>query len=128
MSCCKGDRMGLTDTIKSAVAAGFTAAGDTTVSLTFTQVTGTNYDPSTGTNTETTVEYTDIEGFRRNYTIREIQAGVASAGEIRLVVQAADIGFDLGTIDRITIASTEYQIKEIQPDAVGATYVIRLTA
>jgi len=120
--------MGLTDTIKSAVAAGFAAAGDTKVSMTLTEVTGTSYNPATGANVETVVDYTGIEGFRRDYTIREIQAGIASAGEIRLVVQASDIDFDPDTIDRITIDGTVYQIQEISLDAVGATYVIRVAA
>jgi peptidoglycan/xylan/chitin deacetylase (PgdA/CDA1 family) len=120
--------MSLTEAIKAATAAGFEAGGDLKVSATFTQVTGTNYDPETGNPTETAVNYAGIEGFRRSYTLREMEAGIAQAGDIRFVVQADDIGFDLSVIDRVTIAGAVYQIKEFSPDPAGATYVIRLRA
>jgi hypothetical protein len=120
--------MGLTATIKAGVAAGFAAAGDVKVSATFTDVTGTTYDPDTGTNTETTTDYAGIEGFRRQYTVREIETGIAAAGDIRFVVRADALGFDPSTIDRVTIDSTVYQIQEFIPDPVGATIVFRLRA
>jgi hypothetical protein len=118
--------MGLRDTIHKAVDAGFKAAGDIKVPATFTQVTGTIYDPDTGTYIETTVDYAGIEGFRRQYTIQEIDVGIAQAGDIRFVVQADDLGFDPDIIDRVTIDGVVYQIQEIQPDPVGATIVFRL--
>jgi hypothetical protein len=120
--------MGLTSTIKAGVAAGFAAAGDVKVSATFTEVTGTTYDPEAGTNAEETTDYAGIEGFRRQYTVREIEAGIAQAGDIRFVAQADDLDFDPDTIDRVTIDGTVYQVQEFQPDPAGATIVFRLRA
>lgn len=120
--------MGLTDTIKAGVAAGFQAAGDVKVSATFTEVTGTTYDPETGINTEAITDYAGVEGFRQKYTVRDIEAGIAEAGDIRFVVQADDLGFNPDAIDRVTIDSVVYQIQEFQPDAAGATIVFRLRA
>jgi len=122
--------MGLTATIKAGVAAGFKAAGDVKVTAAFVAVTGVSYDPETGTNTEETTDYTGIEGIRREYTIREIEAGIGEAGDIRFVVQADDLDFDPQTIDRMYFAgeTTVYQIQEFQPDPAGATIVFRLRA
>jgi hypothetical protein len=118
--------MGLTDTIKAGVSAGFRAAGDVKVPATFTRVTGTAYNPETGTNVEITVDYEGIEGFRRQYTLREIEVGIAQAGDIRFVVMADDLGFYPKTIDRVTINGVVYQIQEVQPDPVSATVAFRL--
>ena len=122
--------MGLTATIKAGVAAGFKAAGDVKVTAVFVAVIGVSYDPETGTNTEDTTEYTGIEGFRRQYTVREIEAGIAQAGDIRFVVQSSFIDFEPQTIDRMYFAgeTTVYQIQEFQPDPAGATIVFRLRA
>lgn len=130
--------MGLTDTIKSAVSAGFAAAGDIKTWFVFQEVSSTTYDPDTGDTNEVTDDSGLIQGFQRDYTVKEIEAGVASAGDKRLVVQADDIDFDLSVIDRVLmggavfeadnvmIGGDAWQVKDFQPDAVGAAYIIRV--
>lgn len=118
--------MGLRDTIHKAVDAGFKAAGDIKVNATFVEVTGTGYNPITGEVTETVVEHHNVYGIMREYNIREIEVGIAQAGDIRFVVQKKDLGFNPITTSRAIINGKTYNIQEFQPDAVEATIVFRL--
>ena len=120
--------MGLTSVIQSAVAAGFDAAGDLKKTAKFTNVTASSYNATTGTVTESTTDYTGIEGIRREYTQEELAHGIAQSGDISFVVEQADISFDVKTIDRITIDDIVYQIKEIRPDPVDVVYRLRVRA
>lgn len=118
--------MGLKNTIINAVDSGFKAAGDVKVNTTFVEVTGTGYNPVTGEVVETVVEYPNIYGFIRQYSIREIEVGIAQAGDMRLVVQAKDIGFSPITTSRVKIDGKTYNIQDFSADPVGATMVFRL--
>lgn len=131
--------MGLTSTIKSAVSAGFTAVGDVKIWMIFQEVTGTEYNPVTGETNEITTDSSLTQGLRRDYSVQEVRAGIAESGEKRIVIQKDDIDFDLSVIDRIMMDGTiieeldvmtggdTWQIKDFKIDAVGATYVIRIS-
>lgn len=133
--------MGLTDTIKAGVAAGFKAGGDVKVDLQFQKINSESYDATTGDVTEDTTDFPAITGFRRSYTTREIESGIADARDKMVMVQVDDcdfLGEDLSVIDRIImdgvlvgieiINGSTYQIKDFDTDPAGAIYKIRVGA
>ena len=68
-------------------------------------------------NTKTLAQY---------YQQGEIEVGIAQAGDMRLVVQAKDIGFSPITTSRVKIDGKTYNIQDFSTDPVGATIVFRL--
>lgn len=118
--------MGLRDTIIKAVDSGFKVAGDIKTNATFIEVTGNGYNPITGEVVETIVEYPNVYGFIRQYSIREIEIGIAQAGDMKLIVQKKDIGFSPITTSRVKIDSKIYNIKDFSIDPVGATIIFKL--
>lgn len=117
--------MGLQDVAKNATAAGFQAAGDIKRTVTLVEVTGTSYDPDTGTTTETTNTYS-VTGFLGGYSAYEIANNIAQAEDKRLKIQQADVSIEPSVIDRVEIDGVEHQIVRWSQDTARTIYTLQL--
>jgi hypothetical protein len=87
------------------------------------------YNPTTGSNSETTVS-TELRGVLQDVNLREVNDLIQS-GDKRLLVAAADAGASPSNADRVIIEGITYQVIQVQTieqDNTAITYELILRA
>lgn len=87
-------------------------------SFTFTQTTVGEYDPATGTTTNTTSNYTKVACVF-DYSDRDRADGVIEQGDRRLLAE----GHTYGVGDTVVIDGDTYTILNVSPIAPGSTNI-----
>lgn len=120
--------MGLRDTLAKATASAFTALGDIPETATYRRSSSV-YDPSTGSNVETYVEFT-LPVIFTSYQNFEIDRVSVLSTDVKAIVQQADVGITpSATTDMIIMANgEEFMVLRYAADPAGATYSIQLRA
>lgn len=90
--------------------------------MTLKRLTPGAYDPATGTLTNTTTTET-ATGVELDYTSSEIDGTVILRGDRKLILSTTGIGAPK-VDDTVTIGTTVYTLKNVQPLSPGGTVVI----
>lgn len=104
--------MSLTTAIKSAVDAGFNAAGDLRKTVTLTTVSGGTYDPVTDSATGVTTATQNVSGIIGSFTQYEIanSVGTILLNDIKLLVNASDVTITVDNTTSFTIDGDVYKL------------------
>ena len=114
--------MGLESTITGAVADAFTALGDLVVSMTYLDRGTRTYDTATGAVSRTDTSGT-FSGFVGDYHDREI-GELIQAGDRKITVKAAGLGFEPTPNDQITFNGETWDIVRVKSTYAGDSVVI----
>lgn len=90
--------------------------------MTLKRLTPGAYDPATGTVSNTTTTET-ATGVELEYTSREIDGTMVLRGDKKLILSTTGIGAPK-VDDTVTIGTTVYTLKNVQPLSPGGTVVI----
>ena len=119
--------MGLRKAIASGAKAAMKAAGDIPVAAVFTNVTGTDYNPSTGVNSETKDDY-PVSGLLYDYTAKEIadSGGRIKSTDQKFMLLQEDLPIAPSLISYATISAKKWNIEDYGQDPAGATWIFQL--
>lgn len=120
--------MALRNAIEAGVQAAFNVVSDGLISATVTHFTtdAPIYDPETGTMTHASTNYTK-SFLRSKWTQREIYEKDIQSGDMKLMIPAANLGFEpKEQKDYITINSEKWIIDKFWTDPYDTVYFLKM--
>lgn len=120
--------MGLAESVRGAVKAGFKALGNIAVSATYKRWTTAGTTDSMGGYGAATYTDTTITGLKSGYSSREVAAsgGLISPGDCKFMIQASSLTTAPNTKDRVTLGGVTYDMVNFRTDPATATYTLQL--
>lgn len=114
-------------TLAKAVTSAFTAVGDIKQTVTYRRTTST-YNPHTGTNTTTNVDYT-LSVILTSFNNIEIDKVTVLAFDRKMIVQTKDLTLTPSmATDKVIINGKVHNVIQVKQDPALATYTLQLRA
>lgn len=117
--------MGLSDAIKDAVGAAFSAIADLATQMTYVSIAPGGYVPSAGSTFSARTEYVTT-GIIVDYKDKELDGDRIRRGDRKVLLEQSKLSPIPNLGDQIEVESSVYNILQIEQDPVGATWTFQV--